>query len=88
MPTRISPPATKEDIEQLADLIGSHYDRTARQIADLQEHMEQWKEDLIEQFTLTVDEIRREMRGANRDELQTFRDRLRNLEQLFQRIAA
>lgn len=83
-----SPPATREDIEQLAGMIGSHYDRTAQQIADLEEHMEQWKEDLIEQFRLTVDEIRREMRGANRDEIQTLRDRLRNVEQLLQRVLA
>lgn len=88
MPQKPSPPATKDDIEQLAGLIGSHYDRTAREIADLWQHMELWKEDLIEQFRVTMDEIRREMRGANRDEIQTLKDRLRNVEQLLQRMLA
>ena len=46
------------------------------------------KDDIREQFQLTVDEIRREMGAANRDEIQSIKDRLRNVEQLLHRLAA
>lgn len=83
-----SAPATVKDIEQLAELIGSRYDQVESRIADLEEHMRQWKADILEQFQFTVDEIRREMRGANRDEIQSLKDRLCNVEILLRRMVA
>ena len=50
MPKKSPPPATSRDIEQLAELIGSHYDRTEQRIADLEQHMEHWKHDILHQF--------------------------------------
>lgn len=81
-----SPPATKQDIEDFANLIGGYCIRSEQQIADLQTHMEQWKEDLHDQVQLMLDEHRRDLRDANREEIQMIKDRLRNVELRLARV--
>lgn len=75
-----SPPATKKDIEDFANLIGSHCIRAERKIDDQQQHMQQWKDELRDQFQFMLDEFRRDIGQANREEMQILKDRVRNLE--------
>jgi predicted phage gp36 major capsid-like protein len=88
MPKRVrpSPPATKADIEQFANLIGGYCIRAEQKIDDLEAHMTQWKVDLRDQVQLMMDELRRDLGGANRDEIEMLKDRLNNVEQLLHRI--
>jgi predicted phage gp36 major capsid-like protein len=84
---RPSPPASKDDIEEFANLIGGHCIRAEQQIAELEKHMEQWKEDLGDQVEAMIDQFRRDLDSANRDEVQMLKERLQNVEQLLARFA-
>lgn len=81
-----SSPATKQDIEDFASLIGGYCIRAEQKIDDLETHMKQWKADLKDQVQLMTDHLRDDLGGANRDEVQMLKDRLRNVELLMQRI--
>jgi hypothetical protein len=77
---RASSPATKQDIEDFANLIGGYCVRAEQKIDDLEGNMQQWKQDLFEEVRAIVDEGKREMGSANRDELQVLKDRLERIE--------
>lgn len=83
---RASSPATKQDIEDFANLIGGYCIRAEQKIDDHQTHMKQWKEDMREQVQLMMDDLRRDLCGANRDEIEILKERLHKVEQLLQRM--
>lgn len=85
-PKHESPPATKQDIEDFANLVGGYYIRAEEKIDDLEEHMKQWKHDLLVEVRATLDEYRREIGGANRDEIETLKDRMDRIETQFAQI--
>jgi hypothetical protein len=69
----------------LNELIGGFYDRTERRIAHAEEGLEQRlaeHEDRIKRhFDVTVEAIRHDLLGANRDEIEAIKDRIAPLEQ-------
>lgn len=68
----------------LMEQLGAYYDRTERRVAEVEERFEQRlaeHEDRIKRhFDLTVEAIRHDLLGANRDEIETLKDRIVRLE--------
>lgn len=85
-PQTESPPATKKDIEDFANLIGGYCLGAEDKIDDLETHMKQWKQDLLVEVRATLDEYRREIGGANRDEIEILKDRMDRIETQFAQI--
>ena len=63
------PPATKEDIRSIMEELGKLYDANER-----------WKNEILDQFALTVEIIREDLKGANRDRIEMHEDRIVRLE--------
>jgi len=74
MPKKRSSPATKDDIQALMEQIGRLYDANER-----------WKGEVIEEtkrhFDLTVETIRHDLVGANKDRIENHENRIVCLEQ-------
>lgn len=70
-------PATKTDIAMLMKEIGKLYDAQDR-----------WKEEIRRHFDLTVETIRHDLRGANKDEIVALKDRVSRLERHTGLVAA
>jgi hypothetical protein len=65
--------ATKEDIRLLMEQIGTYYSKTQEQIAEMEERV-------MRHFDLTVETIRHDLLGANKDKIENHEDRIRRLE--------
>lgn len=63
-------PATKADIQMLMEQIGMLYDANQR-----------WKSEIMEHFDLTVENIRHDLQGARRDEIESIKDDVQRLKQ-------
>jgi KaiC/GvpD/RAD55 family RecA-like ATPase len=59
-----SAPATKADIQLIMAELGKLYDANQR-----------WKNEMKEHFDLTVENIRHDLEGANRDQIDVLKDR-------------
>jgi hypothetical protein len=66
-------PATKEDIRLLMEQVGTYYSQTQEQIAEMEERM-------MRHFDLTVETIRHDLLGANKDKIENHEDRIGRLE--------
>jgi hypothetical protein len=74
MPKDASAPATKQDIRLLMEQMGRHYDQVERRLAG---HEEQIKR----HFDVTVEHIRHDLEGANKDRIENHEHRLTRLEE-------
>jgi len=68
-------PVTKADINALMDSIGKLYDAN-----------EAWKEEIIRHFDVVVENIRHDLEGANRDEIEVLKDSKASHEQRITRL--
>lgn len=73
MPEHDAAPATKEDIRQLMEMLGSSEDRTAKHIAESESRMKHY-------FDVAVENIRVELAGANSDEIESIKNRIKRVE--------
>lgn len=69
MPKKSSPPATKEDIKILMEQFGKLYDAN-----------EQWKNEILRHFDVSVETIRHDLLGANKERIENHEDRITRLE--------
>jgi hypothetical protein len=74
MPKDASPPATKHDVRLLMEQMGRHYDQVERRLAAHEEEIKR-------HFDVTVEHIRHELGGANKDRIENHELRLARLEQ-------
>ena len=74
-------PASKTDIRMLMEQMGAYYDKTEDRIATLEENLKEWKEEIKRHFDVVVEDIRHDLQGANRDEIESTKDRVTRLEQ-------
>jgi hypothetical protein len=81
MPKDSSAPATKRDIGLLMEQMGAYYDKTERRISGLQEEMKAWKKEIIHEFHVSVENIRHDLKGANKDRIEDHEHRISRLEQ-------
>jgi len=65
--THDTTPATKTDIAMLMDGMGRYYDKLAELVAG-------YKEETMRHFDVTVEKIRHDLSGANRDEIELLKD--------------
>lgn len=75
-------PATKRDLKLLAtkeDLLGVKKDLLTTK-EDLQHEMQEMREEILRHFDMTVETIRHDLAGANRDEIETIKDRVTKVE--------
>lgn len=68
-PRKKSAPATKDDIKQLMESIGRVYDANQR-----------WANEIVRHFDVTVETIRHDLLGANKDRIEDHEDRITRLE--------
>lgn len=73
-------PATKADIKLLMDSIGKLYDANKRWKDEIVGSMDQWKDDIRGHFDVAVEQIRDDLKGANKDRIENHEHRLRALE--------
>ncbi|MDD5041932.1 MAG: hypothetical protein PHX87_06160 [Candidatus Peribacteraceae bacterium] len=77
--------ATKRDLKALA---------SKRELKDLvtrremQKEMQHMRDEILRHFDLTVETIRHDLTGANRDEMETIKDRVTRLERHTGLVAA
>lgn len=81
MTTDPNAPATKEDVRLVLDQLRRYYERTEGWIGDLEERLTEHTDRIKEHFDLTIETIRHELLGANRDDIESMKDRLTRLEQ-------
>ncbi|MDB4978945.1 MAG: hypothetical protein JWM56_1131 [Candidatus Peribacteria bacterium] len=77
-------PATKQDIHILMDMIGSYeirFERIENDIGDMKGEIHIWKQEIMEHFDLVAENIRYDVQGANKDEIEGIKDRVLRLEQ-------
>jgi FKBP-type peptidyl-prolyl cis-trans isomerase (trigger factor) len=77
-------PATKEDIRLLMEQIGTYYSQTQQQIeayySQTQVQIAEMEERMMRHFDVTVETIRHDLLGANKDKIESHEDRLGRLE--------
>ncbi len=87
MTKRPSPPATKDDIQMLMGEIGKLYDANERWKDEILGTNQQRKEEIKRHFDLTVETIRHDLQGANRDRIENHEDRIVRIEQRLKIVA-
>ncbi|MBI1812506.1 hypothetical protein HY285_02600 [Candidatus Peregrinibacteria bacterium] len=72
-------PATKQDIQMLMEHMGKLYDRIAQSEKSIEKKMEKKLEEKFEEtkrhFDVTVEKIRHDLKGANKDQIEVLKDR-------------
>ena len=68
-------PSTKADIAALMDSIGKLYDAN-----------ECWKDEIIRHFDVTVENIRHDLEGANKDDIELLKDAKNRRAERIQRL--
>lgn len=81
-----SAPATKADIAGLMDSIGKLYDATESWKDEILGAQARWKDDIIQQFKVSVELIRHDLVGANSDRIELLKDRQTDHEQRITRL--
>lgn len=67
-------PATKADINALMDSIGKLYDANEAWKDEILAANKGWKDEIIRHFDVVVEDIRHNLEGANRDEIEVLKD--------------
>jgi len=83
-----SSPATKQDIAMLMTSIGKLYDDThsfkddvRAEMADLKNEIVASEERMKHHFDVVAEDLRHDVLGANRDEIESIKDRVVRIEQ-------
>ncbi|MDD5624026.1 MAG: hypothetical protein PHI23_04955 [Candidatus Peribacteraceae bacterium] len=83
-------PATKQDIAMLMESIGNFYDASERWKEEMLKQMSQWKEEVKEDtkrhFDVSVEQIRRDLLGANRAEIVVLQNNSKDHKQRIERL--
>jgi len=81
-------PATKKDLRLLKSEISSKIDGFDSRMDRLDKKMDQFKDEILRHFDLTAENIRHDLAGANRDEIEMVKDRVTRLERHTGLVAA
>ncbi|MEK7218184.1 MAG: hypothetical protein AAB728_01825 [Patescibacteria group bacterium] len=79
-------PATKQDIALLMESIGKLYNADERWKDEIIDANERWKDEIIRHVDVTVENIRHELRSANREEIEVLKDRSKDHGARIQRL--
>ena len=81
-------PATKTDVAMLMKEIAKLYGAQDRWKDEIIRQQGRWKDEIIRHFDLTVETIRHDLLGANKDDIDVLKDRVTRLERHTGLVAA
>ena len=67
--------ATKQDVQMLMEQIGEYYIGTEEKMFKLEQKILESEDRMKRHFDLSVETIRHDLKGANRDEINVLKDR-------------
>lgn len=62
------------------DQMGNYYQKTEQRFTDMEEKMEEWKEEIVHEFRIVAENIKHDFQGAFHDKLEQHENRIVRLE--------